>query len=212
MMLFFISYINSTDKLKMPARRRRNGRKSKFVTKRGLPFQLMKYAETKYNDEGVLDRLLTNPATLGVQFESIVSIGTGNTVNTRVGNIIQVSGFYGRCIYESTLTGQMQYIRICIVTPRDVNNANVPIVDMVTPIDPELHKIWYDKTVPCPFVPGGGHGVLTFRKKFKPYMKTIFDSSVAASVQQGALNFCILTKNDGGATASWCVRTYFKDL
>ena len=45
----------------MPYKSRRNRRKSKYVTKRGLPFQLMKYAETKYNDLLVTNQLIAQP-------------------------------------------------------------------------------------------------------------------------------------------------------
>ncbi len=198
----------------MPFKRRRNGRKSKskYVTKRGLPFQLMKYAETKYNDNNTFNQTLLSDPTSSVQLTSMVGIGGGTSVNSRVGNSIQVSGFYGRVIYDAAITTETQYMRLCVVSPRVTNNATAPIGNMIGPIDPDDWIIWYDKTVPCPGTAGSGHGVLTFKKKFKPYMKTLYDTSSSASVTSGNLTFCIIPKTDLGVNASWAIRVYFKDI
>jgi len=199
--------------LKMPFKRRRhNGRKSKFVTKRGLPFQLMKYADTKYNDEAGTDISVLSIPVLGPQLESLVNIGGGTSVNNRTGNAIQVSGFYGRLIYEATLTGSAQWIRVVVYQARHPASAVSPITDMVSPIDPEQFIIWYDRTLLCPQNAGNGHGVVTFKKKFKPYMKVLFDTSSGVSVQNNNLSFALASKTNMGALASWHIRTYFKDL
>ncbi len=193
-------------------RRRRNGRRSKFVTKRGLPFQLMKYAETKYNDHTIFDQNLLTAVVGTNQLQSLVTIGGGTSVNSRIGHQIQVSGFYGRLIIDAALTGASQFVRVCVCSPRVTDNATAPIGNMVGPIDPDDWIIWYDKTHMCPFTPGGGKGVITFKKKFKPYMKTLYDTSFSTTVTQGNLVFCILPKTDMGVNASWSIRTYFKDV
>ncbi len=196
----------------MPFKRRRNGRKSKYVTKRGLPFQLMKYAETKYNDEVTFNLVLSDTAGPGPQLESIVNIDQNTGKTGRIGEIIQVSGFYGRMVFESNFTAAAQYIRVCVVSPRTPTQVAAPITNMVEPIDPEIWKVWVDKTVLATFAPGGGQGVLTFKKKFKPYLKTVYSTNVGISLQQGQLTFCCLSKNLNGIAASWNIRTYFKDL
>ena len=146
----------------MPFKSRRMRRKSKFVTKRGLPFQLMKYADIKYNDELGDDVVLSNVAS-GAQITSLVDIGGGTSVNTRTGNTLQVSGFYARMIYEAASSSRAQFIRVMVYMPRFPNNATPPIDNVVNPPDHEEFIIWYDKTLLCPQNPGGGPGVLIFK-------------------------------------------------
>jgi len=87
----------------MPHRRRRRGRKSKFVTKRGLPFQLMKYAETKFNDLGVVDVAVPSTAVIGGLFQSLTLTETGVGQKQRIGNMIQVTGISGLELHSLVL-------------------------------------------------------------------------------------------------------------
>lgn len=194
----------------MPKRRRR-ARKSKYVTKRGLPFQLMKYNETKYKDIGGSNIVLNTIAPI-IQHNELTLLTQGNSIDQRIGNVAQASGVYTRIVFEAQLTGQMQFVRCVLSTPRITSETGLPISDMVTPIDPDIWKVWYDKTLPCPFVPGGGGGVLTIRKKFKPYMKLIWDSVLGSDITQGKIFFTILPKNALGVQATWNTRLYFKDM
>jgi len=195
----------------MPHRRRRRGRKTKFVTKRGLPFQMMKYVETKFKTISVFNQVLSDTASLN-QFFSLSSIDGGSDQEQRVGNMAQCSGFFIRLVYEAQLTGQMQYIRVIVYTPRFTGQAVPAIDDMITPADPDLHKVWVDKVAPCPFVPGGGGGVMTLKKKFKPYMKMIWGTDDGEDIEQGQILVNIIGKNNLGTTASWMTRLYFKDM
>ena len=160
-------------------RRRRRGRKSKFVTKRGLPFQMMKYQETKFKDKVVIGQILTTLPALPNQLAHLTDISAGDEQDARDGNMIQLTGIYVRIIHEANLTSAGQFIRVCLSSNRNATDFSTPILDATTPPDPDNFKVWYDKTFFTTFLPGGGKGVIEIRKKFKPYMKVIWDSGVS---------------------------------
>jgi len=196
----------------MPHRRGRKGRKSKFVTKRGLPFQLMKYAETKFvtlNDTNIMVAAFPG---IGTQFQSINLLAAGVEQDDRIGNMVQMSGVFVRLIHESRIDTANQFIRVALSTPRDPNSSSRPISDMTTPIDPDLHKIWYDKVHNSAFQPGGGNGIVTIRKKFKPYMKVMFNDDTLTSIAQGNVQLTFISKVDLGVLASYTTRVYYKDM
>ncbi len=200
----------------MPFKRNRNGsKKTKYVTKRGLPFQLMKYAETKYSTAtsgapGV-DLLLPSPATI-TNLITLTDIRQGDNFNERDGMMIQITGVYIRIIYEAALTGAAQYLRAILYSPRISSSFLAPASDMVNIIDPEQFIVWSDKTVLCPQNPGNGHGVLTIRKKFKPYMKALYDTDIGGSQTKGTLRLLLLGKINNGTSVQFNARVYFKDL
>ncbi len=196
----------------MPHKRRRRGRKSKFVTKRGLPFQLMKYAETKFTDVGALDITLTNPAVIGPQFLAINALLQGVQQGQRIGNMVQITGVYIRFIFETILTGENQWVRIMLSTPRDPTSTAFPFTGMVSLADPDTDTVWYDRVHNCAFQPGGGNGVVVLRKKWKPYMKTIYNDSVPTSIEKNNLQLSILPQNNVGVIMTYTARVYFKDL
>ena len=82
-----VNYLN----LKMPHNRRRKGRKTKFVTKRGFPFQLMKYAEQKFSTIAVFNAVLTRPSD-STNRKHLTNIRQGTNQGERVGNMIQTTG------------------------------------------------------------------------------------------------------------------------
>jgi len=196
----------------MPFKRNRNGgRKSKYVTKRGLPFQMMKYAETKYHtlDQGPLTLPVPPSGTNVIRLDDI---RRGAAENERVGNEVQVTGVYIRLIYEAALTGTSQYMRAILYSPRLISAVNPPALTVTEIPDPDNVVIWFDKTVLCTFTPGGGSGVMTIRKKFKPYMKSIWDTDLGGSIQKGPLILCLLGHIASGTSVSFSSRVYFKDL
>lgn len=215
MMLFFsFTYLSkkfTSLSSTMPHRRRMRRRKSKFVTKRGLPFQLMKYAEVKKHDEIFIQEDLTVIATTG-NHRQLLDINQGLDIQNRIGNMVQCTGFYIRVMFESVLTGSMQWIRIAVTTPRDTNNTSSPIFNSHTPIDTDVWKVWYDKTHPCPFVPGGGGGVVTIRKKFRPYLKVIYSSGLGGSIEKGRIQMTAIPFNNLGTRMNATARVYFRDL
>jgi len=196
----------------MPHRRRRNGRKSKFVTKRGLPFQMMKYVETKFQTLNATDVSCATFPGIGPQFAAVNLIEQGVQQDERIGNMVQLSGIYIRLIHEATNPALNQWLRVTLTSPRDVNGGSRPISDMTTPVDPDLHKVWYDKTHNSAFQPGGGNGVVTIRKKFKPYLKVLYNDDTVTSITQGNVQLTFISKNDLQITASYTARVYFKDM
>ncbi len=193
--------------------RRRHGRKSKFVTKRGLPFQMMKYAEQKFNTITETDVAITSgvPA-IGAQFVSLVGLTQGDEQDNRQGNMIQLTGIYIRMIHQSLLDGGNQWVRVTLTTPRDVNSSQPPISGMTIPVDPDRHIVWYDKIHNTAFQPGGANGVITIRKKFKPYLKVMWASATSTDVTKGNIHLTMVSKVNLGVQLSYTVRTYFKDL
>lgn len=199
----------------MPFKRRMR-RKSKFVTKRSLPFQLMKFAETKIDSFTNTNKILVaNPPTFVDNVELMYSIARGTGADDRIGNIVQASGYYIRCTFAANGTGNqnvMQYFRIIVYQHKIPASTDIPAVGMTDTPDPRRFIIWHDKTMPCSFVPGGGNGVVTLKKKFKPYLKMEWDSSVLTDITKGDLSVMFLAKNDAAVTVDYTVRLYFKDV
>ncbi len=111
--------------------RRKRGRKSKFVTKRGLPFQLMKYAETKYITFGNTDLTLPNPASLFINNIQLANIREGSGLNERIGQQIQLTGIHIKIIYQAVNANDVRFLRVGVWTPRIVDDTADPFTDMV---------------------------------------------------------------------------------
>lgn len=198
----------------MPYKSRRNRRKSKYVTKRGLPFQLMKYAETKYNDLLVTNQLIAQPPD-GTTVKDLTVIAGGSSNTSRVGTDIQISGVYIKLIITGpSAPGIVTFFRAILYSDRDINTANAPALGVLDPVDPEQFKVWADKTIVCPTNAGspGPNGVMVLRKKFKPYMKAIYNATIGGSITQGQIKLALLASQTLLATVSVHSRVYFKDL
>lgn len=196
----------------MPFKRhRKGGRKSKFVTKRGLPFQLMKYAETKFVDQAVNLNIL-NPPTFAANVLELTDILQGDGQGQRIANHINISGLYGRYRINTNDAASPQFCRIVVYTPRVIGSEDLPSQSVVGLIDPERFKVWYDKTSVPSFQQGSGTGVLHIRKKWKPYMKGLYDVDGAGTITQGQILILFLSTNSSGVTLSSNLRLYFKDL
>ncbi len=197
----------------MPFKKRRKGRKSKFVTKRGLPFQLMKYAETKYLTFSDTDVVLANPASLFVNNINITNIREGTGLNERVGQMIQVTGFHIKIIFKAVNANDLRFLRVGVWLPRIPDDTTAPFTNMVIQNQFEEETMWFDKVVPCPTAGAGTPGgVMTIKKKFKPYLKVMFADDLGESQTKGTLRLIMLPKANASVEASWSVRTYFKDL
>jgi len=195
----------------MPSRHRRRGRKTKFVTKRGLPFQLMKYAEAKFKDQAINVNILA-PAIFSTNVVTISDVAQGNEQNARDGDHINISGVYARYRINTNDAASPQFVRIVMYTPRVVDTEDLPTTNVVGLIDPAKFKVWYDKTSVPSFQQGSGVGILHIRKKWKPYMKAIYTTSAGDSITQGRLLVLFLSTNSSGVTLSADIRMYFKDL
>ncbi len=196
----------------MPHRRRRK-RKSKFVTKRGLPFQLMKYAESKFLTFSLADFLLTSPATSGLNLRSLVNIREGPGINERIGRQIQLTGIYVKIIYNAVNDNNTRWMRVTLSQPRLPDVIEQPTVGMVD--SPSFNEtiMWFDKTVLCPTIgaatPGG---VMVLKKKFKPYIKVRYENNLGADIFQSQLFLTLLPKDTLSVIVSMEAKVYFKDL
>ncbi len=198
----------------MPARRRHNGgRKSKFVTKRGLPFQMMKYVETKNRLLSALNRNADNPSISGLNNLSLVDIREGSADNERIGSLIQVTGIHVKIIFQGVNSNDLRYLRVGLWSPRIPDATTQPFDNMVDQPDTDTDIMWFDKVMVAPLAaastPGG---VITIKKKFKPYLKTIYQTDLGDSVTKGMLRLILLPKADASVDFSFSAKTYFKDL
>ncbi len=195
-----------------PRRRRNRGRKTKFVTKRGLPFQLMKYQEQKFISLLIDDRDLLVPATTG-ELIQLNEIRTGTQQFERVGNMVQVTGVYGKITFSATSSTKMRFLRVILYSPRIVDDLGSPVIRAVDLADPDRHVIWFDKLVSCPFpaaaTPGG---VMTVKKKFSPYIKCLYDDIVGSSITKNSIRIAFVASENVAVNISCNIRLYFKDL
>ncbi len=194
----------------MPRRRR----KTKYVTKRALPFLLMKNAETKQRTHEDLSDPLSNILPVNLDFSTIVQ-GTGE--EERIGQEIQISSIFFKCTFSNSLsqttpTDKAYYARVLLYSPRDPDESPIDIVPMQFP-DRQKYIIWADKVVPLPWVNSISNSMITIKKKFKPYMKAVYTGTGSGSCVRGKLRLLICTDADTGlAEVSYMARQYYKDL
>lgn len=196
----------------------RKKRKSKFVTRRALPFLLAKNAEAKYIDsaEGGTDILLTDNAPHDDQMTLIQS---GSRVDRRAGNEIQVTGFYmtftcsPHILGVPEATSKVRYIRIVLYTKRSVAEPDLE-VGPVDIIEKEPYIVWIDKMVQVPFNSSASKGHVVLRKKWKPYMKATYtDTSIGDIAHNGVyLTISTDTPNPELVEFSYNARLFFRDL
>lgn len=193
--------------------RRSFKKKSKFVTRRALPFLIARQAEAKYIQRTVsnLDMVEALPETV-----SLTSIGNGDLRSNRIGNEIQVTGIYARGFWMQTPdatfpTDNSYYGRVVLYTPKDQNDTLDVIPGEV--IDKEQFTVWYDRLMPIPWTNSISNSMFTIKKSFKPYMKVTYNSSSANSETKNAIKLLIST-NSGTAlvTLNYQLKMYFRDL
>jgi len=197
----------------MARKRRRRGRKSKFVTKRAFPFMMMKLAETKYLTFAISNvNLPINPSE-GITTRSLINIIEGNGLNQRIGQMIQLTGIYVRAVYKAIDSDDTYTFRIGMHTPRIPGDVQLPFNNQVVQPQFEEQTMWFDKTmtVPNKVAPTPG-GVLVIRKKFKPYMIVRYETNLGDSVTKGDLRLTLLPSSDAKVNVSYSARVYFKDV
>ncbi len=191
----------------------RRNKRSKFVTKRGLPFLLMKTAETKHHTQVAADVSLVS--SLPIELD-MTDVDQGDSVSQKIGQELQISSVFFKCGFSNSLddtspTNKAYYGRVILYTPRDP----LDLID-AQPFDfPDRQKfiIWADKTVPIPWVNSVSNSMVTIKKRFKPYMKAIYDSGGGTSCIKGKLLIQISTNSPTALVeCSYGGRMYFKDL
>ncbi len=190
----------------MPKRFRRK-RKSKFITKRALPFLLMKNAEPKFHELDFTDLVAPGtPTNLDLTF-----IAQGDSQNERIGQSIQATGVYFRAVLGVTanVDGPI-YVRYILYTKRNNATADLNVTGPSIP-DFDQYIIWADKLMPCPWTNNISNSVTTIRKKFKPFMKVMYNGSGAGSVEKGNLHL-MMTVNTDEVNINYAVRLYYRDL
>jgi len=192
-------------------RRRFKGRKSKFVTKRGLPFALMKFAEAKFsvdNDEFNVP----DPSVFSTNAVLPLDIARGNGAGQRDGNTVQVSGYYISLHVNALSSSAAQFFRIIIYSPKDASDTTLPGTDTTNIPDPRRFIIWHDKTIVTSNVPGGGTGVLQLKKRFKPYMLTEWDDSTSTNWTKNTIIVQFIASADNTIHLKYSMKTYFRDV
>ncbi len=194
----------------MPRRSRRNGRKSKFVTKRSLPFQLMKYAETKQFTTTFDPLTLT---TSGTSFD-LSELEQGPSVFERIGNECQLRSVYCRFTITKNAAETMSnasFARFILYTPRLANDSTVPVAKLTSLVDKDDNIVWQDKWVRVASDLNGGSGLVTIKHKWKPYMKLIWNAAGESGHRKGSLRLCIIGSNLN-CDARGFATMFFKDL
>lgn len=190
----------------------RRTKKSKYLTKRGLPYALMKTVETKYQSQNEGGFLITVPPTFSNNSWQLYDINPGLLFNNRVGNEIQTRSFFCRIFAKSVDGATQVWCRALLYSPRDASATSVPINSLRDIPDHEKYIIWSDKSINCAGQPGGGSGILVMKKRWRPYMKTLYSSSDNNSVQKGAVMLIVVSNVDQNCQIDIDMRLYYKDV
>ncbi len=171
-----------------------------------------KYRDDPNGDDGILltDNIPHN--------SELTTIGTGGNVNSREGNEVQVTGIYMSftCAPHNTTpdpTTNVRYIRIVLYSKRSLS---APFLD-VTPtevINKDVYVIWVDKMAQVPFNSPGVSAIMKVRKKWKPYMKAIYDGASSTAITKNAVFLHLSTDapNPELVEFSYQLRLFFRDL
>lgn len=190
---------------------RRRSRKSQYVTKRSLPFQLMKYAETKQITQTLRNFLPILPGDTTQVFE-LTDILQGDETNERTGNEIQLRSFYAR-FWCNAVSSSGVFARFILYSPRLANSNTPPVVTgMGDRIDKDLYVVWLDKWISCSNQQGGGSGLVTMKKKWKPYMKVIYSGSTGTLVKKNGLYLQIITNVTLKCQVNGFASVFYKDI
>jgi len=173
----------------------------------------MKYAETKYIVFAGSDVVLLNPPSVGVNNINCCDIREGSGLNERIGQQIQLTGIHIKIIFKGQNSNDLRWLRAMLYSPRIEDDTGSPVLDMVNTAQFEENIVWADKLAIAPLAeastPGG---VFTIKKKFKPYLKVMYENALGDSVTKGMLRLFMLPKDDLSVEVSWNVKVYFKDL
>lgn len=192
--------------------RRRMRKSSKYVTKRSLPFALMKFAEKKFEDTTVVGEVFAAVPSFAQNCIILTDIAQGTGQKARIGNEIQMSGVFLKYICKSTATAS-NWVRFILYTPRVIGDETLPAGRPDDPIDPDEFVVWDDTTVSLSNVAGGGDGTYLFKKRFKPYMKVIWTGGDGGTdVTKGELILCILAEGQSVCQISGYNRMYYRDV
>ncbi len=200
----------------MPRRFHRK-RKTKFVTRRALPFLLNKHAEPRYIDDPnggsniPINDILPHDSELTL-------ISTGGNVNSREGNEIRVSGFYLSLTCRPDITGvtatnNVRYLRVVLYTKRSLAEVDMDVTPTEI-IQRENYIVWADKMCQVPLNSPGSNSMIKIRKKWKPYMKVIYDGSGESTATSNALFLHVSTDSPDPELVefSYNARLYFREL
>ncbi len=195
----------------MPRRMRR--RKTKYVTKRSLPFQLMKYAETKERVLNFVNIVLPLPATLSSNVFELTEVSQGTGINERIGDELQTRSIYAR--FTAGLAGPASsgtWCRFILYSPRLANAGTLPVTTtMQERIQKNQFVVWSDKWI----MVGGennGLGLVTIKHKWKPYMKSIFNTTSGTSIRKNGVYMQIIPSVDMNVVINGFISFFFKDL
>jgi len=173
----------------------------------------MKFAETKQADTFLADEVLGSIGALTRLNPFAISRGTGAT--SRIGNIIQVSGYYSRWTYVSNTVSDTVFWRVIVYqNKKDTQSTDSPLTDMVNVPDPRKFIIWDDRTMMVPnAVNGNGkNGIMVLKKRFKPYLKVEYDSATNTDITRGGVFVEFLASQPDIVTVNADFRTYFRDV
>ncbi len=193
---------------------RRHNKKSKYVTKRGLPFMMMRMAEAKHVNQEVQNEPINSGL---IVTDNLTAIGRGDTAGTRIGNEVQVTGLYCTGFFspshDDTFPTSSAYMgRVVLYTPRQEIDATLDPLPGEN-IDKDKYIVWYDRLVNIPWTNSVSGRTFTIKKKFKPYMKVIWDGAGSVDVTKNGIHL-VITANSGTdlveVTYRW--RMYFRDL
>ncbi len=195
----------------MPKRFRR--KKSKYVTRRALPFLIQRQAEAKYVHESIsgLDFIASLP-----EEKDMTAITIGGGRENRIGNQIQVTGIYARGFFSpshdaTNPTSSAYMARVVLYTPRDQSE----VLDVLPGefIDKERFVIWFDRLVHIPWTNSVSGNTFTIKKSFKPYMKVLYDISVSTTATKNSIKLLISTNSSSDlVTVDYHWTIYFRDL
>ncbi len=195
----------------MPRRSRR--KKSKYVTRRALPFLIQRQAEPKYIHESItgLDFIATLP-----EEKDMTAMTIGGGRENRIGNQIQVTGIYARGFFTpshdaTNPTDNAYMARVVLYTPRDQSE----ILDVLPGefIDKERFVVWFDRLVVIPWQNSVIGNTFTIKKSFKPYMKVLYDSALSSSATKNSIKLLVSTNSTTAlVTLDYHWTIYFRDL
>ncbi len=187
-------------------------KKSKFLTKRGLPFALMKFAESKRGTNNVNNLTLADPPVFSTNTFLLHDLDAGTSAGQRIGETIQQSGYYIKLFCQSIDSNVTSWVRCIVYSPRDDQDTDLPTDDLRDIPDPNRFIVWSDKSVSVAGQPGGGSGIITIKKKFKPYRLGRYSDSSGTNVTKGSLYMLLVTNNSTAVEVLGVARLYFKDV
>ncbi len=193
---------------------KRNKKMNQFVRKSEFSSMLMKQAEAKRATFTESSATLTT----ALPFEEhLTDLAQGNGASTRVGHEIQVTGVYVRGFFspshdDTNPTTSAYMARVVLYTPRDLLFAAIdPLPGEI--IDKDQVIVWYDRLIAVPWTNSISSNQFTIRKKFKPYMKVMWDGSAGSTIVNNDIRL-VITTNSGTdfIETSYQASLYFRDV